>query len=78
MSAEDDVPPPTPPPPKLPEVEQESTDEILAAAPSIDEIIQAAEPVEDVLAAEPSVDELLGRARDESATKPPPPEGDAA
>ena len=68
MSDQDDVP--TPPAPKLPEVEQESTDEILAAAPSIDEIIKAAEPVEDVLAAEPSVDELLGRDRDASPAKP--------
>jgi hypothetical protein len=61
MSAQDDLP--TPPPPKLPEIEQESTDDILAAAPSIDEIITAAEPVDDVLAAQPSVDELLGRDR---------------
>jgi hypothetical protein len=72
MSAEDDLP--TPPPPPLPEVEQESTDDILAAAPSIDEIIEAAEPVEDVLAAEPSVDELLGRDRDESSGRVPPPD----
>ena len=69
MSAEDDIP--TPPTPDLPEVEQEPVDDILAAAPSIEEIIQAAEPVEDVLAAEPSVDELLGRDRDESAARPP-------
>jgi hypothetical protein len=61
MSADD----PTPPPPSLPEVEQESTEDIIANAPSIDEIIEHAEPAEDVLAAQPSVDELLGRDRDE-------------
>ena len=55
----------TPPTPPLPEVEQESPEEIIANAPSTDEIIQAAEPTEDVLAAQPSVDELLGRDRDE-------------
>lgn len=64
-----------PPPPKLPEVESESTDDILAGAPSIDEIVEAAEPAEDVIASQPSVDELLGRDRDESSSSPP---GDAA
>jgi hypothetical protein len=54
-----------PPPPKLPEVEQESPEEIIANAPSTDEIIEAADPAEDVLASQPSVDELLGRDRDE-------------
>lgn len=57
--------PPVPAAPALPEVEQESTDEIIAGAPSPEEIIEAAEPAEDVLAAQPSVDELLGRDRDE-------------
>jgi len=54
-----------PPPPVLPEVEQESTEDILAKAPSPEEIIESAERAEDVLAAQPSVDELLGRDRDE-------------
>jgi hypothetical protein len=67
----DTDPTPTPPPdavpptPALPEVEQESTEDIIANAPSIDEIIESAEPAEDVLAAQPSVDELLGRDRDD-------------
>jgi hypothetical protein len=69
---------PVPPPPKLPEVKEESTEEILAGAPSADEIIQAAEPAEDVLAAQPSVDELLGRDRDESPSAPDDGPGDAA
>jgi hypothetical protein len=54
---------PVPDAPALPEVEQESTDEILAHAPSPEEIIEAAEPAEEVLASQPSVDELLGRDR---------------
>jgi hypothetical protein len=62
---------PVPPPPSLPEVRQESTEDILAGAPSTEEIIEQAEPAEDVLAAEPSVDELLGRDRDDDA----PPSG---
>jgi hypothetical protein len=65
-----DEQPPVPPPPKLPEVKEESTEDILAGAPSAEEIIQAAEPAEDVLAAQPSVDELLGRDRDESPAAP--------
>lgn len=75
MTAAD--PPPddaVPPAPALPEVEQESTDDILAAAPSPEDIIQAAEPADDIVAAEPSVDELLGHDRDEPAASPP---GDA-
>ena len=56
-----------PPPPPLPEVEQESTEDIIANAPSTEEIIESAEAAEDVLAAQPSVDELLGRDRDERA-----------
>lgn len=59
-----------PPPPKLPEIESESTDDILAAAPSTEEIVESAESAEDVIAAEPSVDELLGRDRDESSSRP--------
>jgi hypothetical protein len=59
-----------PPPPSLPEVEQESTEDILAGAPSTEDIIEAAEPAEDVLASQPSVDELLGRDRDERASEP--------
>src|SRR4051794_34745196 len=59
-----------PPPPQLPEVEQESTEDIIAGAPSTEEIIEHAEPAEDVLAAQPSVDELLGRDRDESPGAP--------
>ncbi len=59
-----------PPPPQLPEVEQESTEDIIAGAPSTEEIIERAEPAEDVLAAQPSVDELLGRDRDESPGAP--------
>jgi hypothetical protein len=79
MTADDPQPPTrpapapdaaAPPPPHLPEVEQESTEEILAKAPSTDEIIAHAEPAEDVLAAQPSVDELLGRDRDESPAAP--------
>jgi hypothetical protein len=62
---------PVPPPPKLPEVEPESTDDILAHAPSTDEIVEAAEPAEDVIAAQPGVDELLGRDRDASPSSPP-------
>jgi hypothetical protein len=61
---------PVPPPPKLPDVETESTDDILAGAPSPDEIVQAAEPAEDVIAAQPGVDELLGRDRDDSPSAP--------
>jgi hypothetical protein len=57
---------PVPPPPKLPEVEPEATDDILAAAPSPEEIVASAEPAEDVIAAQPGVDELLGRDRDET------------
>ncbi|HEY6759668.1 MAG TPA: hypothetical protein VI318_09265 [Baekduia sp.] len=69
QSGEEDhqAPPPVPAPPPLPEVEQESTEDILAHAPSTEEIIQAAEPAEDVLASQPTVDELLGRDRDERA-----------
>jgi len=73
MSADDPMPRPdaiAPPPPSLPEVEQESTEDILAGAPSIEEIIEHAEPAEDVLASQPSVDELLGRDRDESPSSP--------
>jgi hypothetical protein len=62
---------PLPPPPKLPDVEPESTDDILARAPSPDEIVQAAEPAEDVIASQPGVDELLGRDRDDSPATPP-------
>jgi hypothetical protein len=62
---EDPQAPAVPTPPPLPEVEQESTEDILAHAPSTEEIIEAAEPAEDVLASQPSVDELLGRDRDE-------------
>jgi hypothetical protein len=61
---------PVPPPPSLPEVKQESTEDILAGAPSTEEIIEHAEPAEDVLASQPSVDELLGRDRDESRSAP--------
>jgi hypothetical protein len=60
-----------PPPPKLPEIETESTDDILAGAPSTSEIVQAAEPAEDVIASQPGVDELLGRDRDETAADAP-------
>lgn len=56
---------PVPPPPKIPEVKPESTDDILAGAPSPEEIVEAAEPVEDVIAGQPGVDELLGHDRDE-------------
>jgi hypothetical protein len=62
MSSEDAVPPP----PKLPEIHTESTDDILAGAPSPEEIVESAEPAEDVIAAQPGVDELLGRDRDET------------
>ncbi|WCB96171.1 hypothetical protein DSM104299_04927 [Baekduia alba] len=65
MSDDKHIPDAVPPPPALPEVEQESTEDILANAPSPEEIIEAAEPAEDVLASQPSVDELLGRDRDE-------------
>jgi hypothetical protein len=61
---------PVPPPPRLPDVEPESTDDILAGAPSPDEIVRAAEPAEDVIAAQPGVDELLGRDRDDSPAAP--------
>jgi hypothetical protein len=60
-----DVAPAVPTPPALPDVQQESTEDILAGAPSTEEIIESAEPAEDVLAAQPSVDELLGKDRDE-------------
>jgi hypothetical protein len=74
-----DEPQPVPPPPSLPDVKQESTEDILAGAPSTEEIIEHAEPAEDVLAAQPSVDELLGRNRDESPSAPADDEpGDAA
>lgn len=66
---------PVPPPPKLPEIDTESTDDILARAPSPEEIVQAAEPAEDVIASQPGVDELLGRDREEP---PPAPRDDAA
>jgi hypothetical protein len=66
---------PVPPPPKLPEIEPEPTDDILAAAPSPEEIVESAEPVEDVIAAQPGVDELLGRDRDDASR---PPTDDAA
>jgi hypothetical protein len=62
---------PVPPPPPLPDVEQESTDDILAGAPSPEEIVEAAEPAEDVIAAQPSVEELLGHDRDESPSRAP-------
>ena len=58
---------PVPTPPQLPEVQQESPDEILSRAPSPEEIVERAEPAEDVIAAQPGVDELLGRDRDERA-----------
>jgi hypothetical protein len=61
---------PVPPPPKLPDVEPESTDDILANAPSPEDIVQAAEPAEDVIASQPGVDELLGRDRDDSPSAP--------
>lgn len=61
---------PVPPPPKLPKIETESTDDILAGAPSPEEIVQSAEPAEDVIAAQPGVDELLGRDRDEGPAAP--------
>jgi hypothetical protein len=62
---------PVPPPPTLPDVEQESTDDILAGAPSPEEIVEAAEPAEDVIAGQPSVDELLGHDRDEPPSRAP-------
>jgi hypothetical protein len=62
---------PVPPPPKLPEIEPAATDEILAAAPSPEEIVASAEPAHDVIAAQPGVDELLGRNRDDSPSSPP-------
>jgi hypothetical protein len=68
--APDDAP--VPPPPKLPEIRTESADDILANAPSTDEIVEAAEPAEDVIASQPGVDELLGRDRDDSPASPPP------
>lgn len=61
---------PVPPAPKLPEIETESTDDILAHAPSPEEIVQAAEPAEDVIASQPGVDELLGRDRDDGPSAP--------
>jgi hypothetical protein len=61
---------PVPPPPKLPAIESESADDILAGAPSPEEIVQAAEPAEDVIASQPGVDELLGRDRDDSPSAP--------
>jgi hypothetical protein len=64
--APDAIPAATPPPPHLPEVEQESADDIVAEAPSPEEIIEHAEPAADILAAQPSVDELLGRKPGES------------
>ncbi|HET6510131.1 MAG TPA: hypothetical protein VFG42_25290 [Baekduia sp.] len=67
MPPDDD---PVPPPPKLPDVETESTDDILARAPSPEEIVEAAEPAEDVIASQPGVDELLGRDRDDSRRAP--------
>ena len=63
---------PVPPPPKLPEVESPATDDILAAAPSSEEIVESAEPAEDVIAAQPGVDELLGHDRDEAPLPSPP------
>lgn len=63
---------PVPPPPKLPEIDTESTDDILAHAPSTDEIVEAAEPAEDVIASQPGVDELLGRDRDDGPSAPAP------
>jgi hypothetical protein len=66
MSIEHDpIPPATPPPPALPDVEQESPEEIIAGAPSTEEIIESAESAQDVLAAQPSVEELLRGARAE-------------
>lgn len=72
MPSSDD---PVPTPPKLPEIEPEAMDDILAAAPSTEEIVEAAEPAEDVIAAQPGVDELLGRDRDDSPATPPPDDG---
>lgn len=75
---------PVPPVPKLPEIEPEATDAILAAAPSPEEIVKSAEPAEDVIAAQPGVDELLGRDRGDSpasspaSPSPPPPLPDDA
>lgn len=63
---------PVPPAPKLPEIEPEATDDILARAPSPEEIVASAEPAEDVIAAQPGVDELLGRDRDDSPASSPP------
>jgi len=65
---------PVPPAPKLPEIEPAATDDILARAPSPEEIVQSAEPAEDVIAAQPGVDELLGRDRDDSPVSSPPPQ----
>jgi hypothetical protein len=61
---DDAIGPATPPPPKLPEVEQEPTEDIISGQPTPEEIVERATPAEDILAAEPSVDELLGRDRD--------------
>lgn len=66
MSTEDGpIPPATPPPPALPDVEQESPEDIIAGAPSPEQIIESAESAQDVLAAQPSVEELLRGARAE-------------
>jgi hypothetical protein len=71
MTTDEPIPPATPPPPALPDVEQESPEEIIAGAPSIEEIVEGAESAQDVLAAQPSVDELLGRAGDGPSARPP-------
>jgi hypothetical protein len=68
MTTDEPIPPATPPPPELPDIEQESTEDIIAGAPSTEDIIKSAESAQDVLAAQPSVEELLGHTDDEDAS----------
>ncbi len=48
-------------PPQLPEPDVMDAEEVIAEAPSPEQVIQDAEPVERILEGQPSVDDVLGR-----------------
>jgi hypothetical protein len=50
----------TPKPPPLPEVDSPPAEDVLAAAPSVDEILGRATPAEQIIDEQPAREELTG------------------
>ena len=54
----DDPRPPVPPPPALPDVDSPPPEEVLDGVPSVDEIVEGAQPAAEIIGEQPNGDDL--------------------